>query len=263
MRIQHSILVLVMGILLGCAGKPVVEVEISESIFLNAELLEDTNIYVNVRNQTDILGIERKVKAETQILLEEKGFEVRSKPSEAEFHLQAVILNIRREDSSMSLKEAFATTAVTTGTGAIIGTVVSDGNRGKGAAIGAGVGAGVGVLGSALAYMSQPGFWYGLVEVEISEPQQKHNKVTQKVVTKKTAKKQYSSDSIDGLGELSIGSMQGGDLVSSEEESVTVMESGKKKSRTKIMIRVRGNLTADEAGVLIKDALASRLANFF
>ena len=263
MKIQYVAIVLVFSVLLGCATKPIVEVEIADAIFLNAESIEQSNIYVNIRNQTDIQGLERSVASETKMLLEEKGFEIRKKPSEADFYLQAVILNIRREEKNMNLKEAFATTAVTTGTGAVLGAVVSDGNRGEGAAIGAGVGAGVGILGIALAQISQPVFWYGLVEVEISEPQQKRSTTTQKVVTRKTANKQYTSDSIDGVGELSVGRSQEKDIVASEEEAVTIIENSKKKSRTKMMIRVQGNITAEEAGVAIKGALAHRLANFF
>lgn len=260
MKVQHSILIMVLSILIGCASKPIVEIEIANAIFIDAESLEYRNIYLNIRNQTDIQGIERTIFSETRTLLEEKGFEVRKKPSEADFYLQAIILNIKREEKNMTLKEAFATTAITTGTGTVIGAVAGGG---RGAGIGAGVGAGVGILGLALSHAAQPGYWYGLVEVEISEPQQKKSKSTQKVVRKKTTNKESSSDSIDGVEEISIESTREHDIVSSEEEDIIFVESGKKKTRTKMMIRVQGNLTAQEAGGVIKEALAHRLANFF
>lgn len=263
MNIRHGIIICIMSILLGCAGKPIVEIEIADAIFIEPESLDNANIYVNIRNQSGIYGIERAIASETRTLLEEKGYDIRTKAVDADIYLRAVILHIMKEDKDLNLKEAFAVTAATTIGGAMIGSIANDSNRGKGAGIGAGIGAGVGILGIAIAQASKPIFWYGLVEVEIAEPQQKRVTTTQKIKNKRAENKKYVNNTVDGMQDFNIDQMREQNIITNEEESVIVTEGGKKKSRTKMMIRVRGNINAEEAGKAIQEALSHRLANFF
>lgn len=266
---MRIITIILLSILVACAGKPVVDIEIAEAIFVEPELLEDSTIFLNIRNQTDIYGIERKISKETKELLEEKGYTVSKRPSESQIYLSAVILNIKQEEQEFNLAQAFAGTVATTATGAVIGAVAGHNTStgaGTGAGIGAGVGAGVGILGMAVAYAAQPIYWYGLVEVEIAEPHQKESTTTEKTIRdKKVSSNQVIIDNKENSAQdtMNIDEKRARETTKTTEESVVVAKSGKKKTRTKMMIRIKGDITQEEAVVLIEKALSSRLANFF